>query len=143
MQRQKYCVYNKTRESFLSLSVAAANTTLARLRGLIGRFTLRSDEGIWMIPSSGVHTIGVLVPLDLLYLDENHRVIHLIEHFPTFRIAPLRAQSESVLELPTHTIYSSQTQVGDELLICVAEEMEQYLGHVATRAEVNQLITEV
>src|SRR5438105_4747470 len=136
MQRQKYCVYNKTRESFLSLSVAAANTTLARLRGLIGRFTLRSDEGIWMIPSSGVHTIGVLVPLDLLYLDENHRVIHLIEHFPTFRIAPLRAQSESVLELPTHTIYSSQTQVGDELLICVAEEMEEDLGHVATRAEV-------
>ena len=143
MQRQKYCVYNKTRESFLSLGVAAANTTWARLRGLIGRFTLRSDEGIWMIPSSGVHTIGVLVPLDLLYLDENHRVIHLIEHFPTFRIAPLRAQSESVLELPTHTIYSSQTQVGDELLICVAEEMEKYLGHVATRAEVSQLITEV
>jgi uncharacterized membrane protein (UPF0127 family) len=142
LQRQKYCIYNKTRESFLSLGVSAANTTFARLRGLIGRFTLRSDEGIWMIPSSGVHTIGVLVPLDLIYLDENHRVIHLIEHFPTFRIAPLRSHSESVLELPTHTIYSSQTQVGDELLICTAEEMEKYLGHIATRTEISQLITE-
>jgi hypothetical protein len=32
-----------------------------------------------------------------------------------------------VLELPTHTIYSSQTQMGDQLVICAAEEMEQHL----------------
>jgi uncharacterized membrane protein (UPF0127 family) len=78
---------------------------------------------MWVVPSSGVHTLGVLFPLDLIYLDENYRVIHLIEHFPRFRIAPLRIQAASVLELPTHTIYSSQTQPGDQLLICAAEEM--------------------
>ena len=127
MDRRKYCVYNQTRECFLSLGVTAADTMLARLRGLIGR-SLRSDEGIWVVPSSGVHTLGVLMPLDLIYLDANHRVIHLVEHFPTFRIAPLRSQSESVLELAPHTIYSSQTQVGDQLLICVAEEMEEWLS---------------
>src|SRR6201996_3301712 len=128
MERRKYCVYNQTRESFLSLGVIAADTTFARLRGLIGKLSLKSDEGIWVVPSSGVHTLGVFVPLDLIYLDENHKVIHLVEHFPTFRIAPLRSQSESVLELAPHTIYSSQTQVGDQLLICVAEEMEQWLS---------------
>ena len=32
----------------------------------------------------------------------------------------------SVLELPTRTIYSSNTQVGDELLISSPEEMETY-----------------
>jgi hypothetical protein len=32
-----------------------------------------------------------------------------------------------VLELPTHTIYSSQTQPGDQLLICMAEEMANRL----------------
>jgi uncharacterized membrane protein (UPF0127 family) len=143
MERRKYCVYNQTRESFLSLGVTAADTTLARLKGLIGRWRLKSDEGIWVVPSSGVHTLGVFVPLDLIYLDENHRVIHLVEHFPTFRIAPLRVQSESVLELRTHTIYSSQTQVGDQLLICEAEEMEQYLGRAAPRgAGITGLITE-
>jgi uncharacterized membrane protein (UPF0127 family) len=143
MERRKYCVYNQTRESFLSLGVTAAATTFARLRGLIGKLSLKSDEGIWVVPSSGVHTLGVFVPLDLIYLDENHKVIHLVEHFPTFRIAPLRVQSESVLELGAHTIYSSQTQVGDQLLICVAEEMEQYLGRATPRAaEVTDLITE-
>jgi uncharacterized membrane protein (UPF0127 family) len=131
MERRKYCVYNQTRECFLSLGVTAADTPLARLKGLIGKLSVRSDEGIWVVPSNGVHTLGVLVPLDLIYLDEKHRVIHLVEHFPTFRIAPLRADSDSVLELAAHTIYSSQTQVGDQLLICVAEEMEQWLGRTA------------
>jgi uncharacterized membrane protein (UPF0127 family) len=134
MERRKYCVYNQTRECFLSLGVTAADTPFSRLKGLIGKLSVRSDEGIWVVPSSGIHTMGVLVPLDLIYLNEKHEVIHLVEHFPTFRIAPLRAQSESVLELAAHTIYSSQTQVGDQLLICVAEEMEQWLGHVSQRA---------
>jgi len=127
MQRKKYCVYNQTRESFLSLGVTAADTTIARLKGLIGKLTLGLDEGLWLVPSRGIHTVGVLFPLDLVYLDESYKVIHAVESFPTFRISPLITQAASVLELPTHTIYSSQTQIGDQLVICVAEEMEQRL----------------
>jgi uncharacterized membrane protein (UPF0127 family) len=123
MTSRTYCVYNQTRESFLSLGVTPADTTFSRLRGLIGRLKLRVDEGLWIVPSCGVHTMGVLFPLDLIYLNESHQVIHLIEHFPRFRIAPLRTQASSVLELPTHTIYSSQTQAGDQLLICAVEEI--------------------
>src|ERR1700677_2053715 len=127
MKRRTYCVYNQTRECFLSLDVRAADTIFSRLRGLIGRLKLRSDEGIWVVPSRGVHTLGLLFPLDLIYLDEDYRVIHLVEYFPSFRIAPLKTQAESVLELATHPIYSSQTQPGDQLVICVAEEMEHLL----------------
>ena len=123
MNTRTYCVYNQTRECFLSLSVTPADTTFSRLKGLIGRLRLRVDEGLWIVPSCGVHTLGVLFPLDLIYLNESHQVIHLIEHFPRFRIAPLRTQASSVLELPTHTIYSSQTQPGDQLLICAVEEI--------------------
>ena len=67
--------------------------------------------------------MGVLFPLDLIYVDDDHRVVHVIEHFPRFRIAPLRTQASSVLELPTHTIYTSQTQPGDQLLICAVEQI--------------------
>ena len=127
MERRTYCVYNKTRECFLSFSVTAADTIFARLRGLIGRLKLRSDEGIWVVPSRGVHTVGVLFPVDLIYLNEKSQVIHVEENFPRFSIAPIRTQADSVLELPTHTIYSSQTQPGDQLVICRVEEMSQFL----------------
>ena len=111
----------------MAFGVTPADTTLARLKGLIGRTRLKFDDGVWVVPSQGIHTLGVLFPLDLMYLDSNNRVLHLIEHFPPFRVAPLRAHAASVLELPTHTIYSSQTQMGDQLVICAAEEMEQHL----------------
>ena len=82
MKRKTYCVYNQTRETFLSLSVTAADTIFARLRGFIGRFKLGSDEGIWLVPSRGVHTLGVMVPLDLIYLDEK------LSSHPPCRVLP-------------------------------------------------------
>jgi uncharacterized membrane protein (UPF0127 family) len=137
MKTPTLCVYNQTRECFLGLRVTAADTSFTRLKGMIGRLHLRSDEGIWVVPSSGIHTLGVLFRLDLIYLDESQKVIKLIEYFPTFRIAPIRIRAASVLELPQHTIYSSQTQMDDRLLICTPEEMETHL-----RALTNSSVTE-
>lgn len=131
MAKQTYCVYNQTRECFLSLGVTAADTMFSRLRGLIGRMKLGFDEGLWVVPSVGIHTLGVLFPLDLIYLDDRYRVIETVEHFPRFRIAPIRPHAASVLELPTHTIYSSQTQPGDQLLVCAVEEMATRLSSAA------------
>jgi uncharacterized membrane protein (UPF0127 family) len=127
MDRKTYCVYNLTRECFLSLGVTLAATSFARLKGLIGRLRLRSSEGLWVVSLSGIHTLGVLFPLDLIYLNDNHEVIHVIEYFPRFRIGSLKIKAASVLELPPHTIYSSQTQAGDQLLICPPEEMADRL----------------
>lgn len=121
-----FCVFNRTRDSFLSLSVTLADTHFQRLKGLVGKFRLKGDEGIWVVPSQGVHTIGVLIPIDLIYLDEDDRVIQIEESFGTFRIGPIRKDCASVLELPTRTIYSSQSQVGDQLLISRPEAMEEF-----------------
>jgi len=131
---ETYCVFNQTRESFLSLGITRADNHLARLKGLLGRFKLRSDEGLWIVPSWGIHTIGLLFPIDLVYLDTESRVIHLVEHLGTFRIGPIRTESASVLELPTRTIYSSQTQVGDRLMIRSTEGMEAYLQEHQTKS---------
>lgn len=122
-----YCVFNQTGESFVGLNIRRADTAPARLRGLLGQFRMKSAEGLWLVPSYGIHTIGLLAPIDLIYLDAQDCVIHLVEHLSPFRIAPIRLKSSSVLALPPHTIYSSQTHVGDQLLICPPEEMEAYL----------------
>jgi uncharacterized membrane protein (UPF0127 family) len=122
--KETFYVFNQTRESFLSLGVTVADTHFARLRGLLGRRKLGPDEGLWVIPSQGIHTIGMLFPIDVVYLSQDLRVVHLEEHLGPFRIAPLRMNCHSVLELPARTIYTSQTQVGDEIVICSPEEME-------------------
>jgi uncharacterized membrane protein (UPF0127 family) len=109
------------------MDIRLADTPLTRLRGLFGQFRLKSSGGLWVVPSHGIHTIGLLAPIDLIYLDARNRVIHLVEHLGPFRIAPFRLKSTSVLELPPHTIYSSQTRIGDQLLICAPEEMDGHL----------------
>jgi uncharacterized membrane protein (UPF0127 family) len=135
MERRTYCVYNLTRECFLSLGVTVADTTFSRLKGLIGRLRLRSSDGLWVVPSSGIHTFGVLFPLDLIYLDADCQVIYVVEYLRGFRMAPLKIRASSVLELPPHTIYSSQTQDGDQLVIGTAEEMESRMGAALAASE--------
>jgi uncharacterized membrane protein (UPF0127 family) len=123
---EKYYIFNQTRQSFLHLGVSVADTSFRRLKGLVGRLTLRSDEGLWVMPSQGIHTIGLFFPIDVIYLSESCQVIHLIEHMKPFRLAPIRIQSRSVLELPARTIYTSNTQVGDQLMLCTPEQMTAY-----------------
>lgn len=118
--------FNVSRQSFINLGVAVADTPLTRLRGLLGKMRLRSDEALWIVPSRGIHTIGLLFPIDLIYLDAQLRVIHVMEHLGPLRIAPVRWQCASVLELPVRSIYDSGTQVGDQLMICSPEEMRGY-----------------
>ncbi|HTQ54620.1 MAG TPA: DUF192 domain-containing protein [Bryobacteraceae bacterium] len=134
MSGETVYVFNTTRQCFLSLNVSLADTRFSRLRGLLGRMKRRRDDGLWVTPSQGVHTMGILFPIDVVYLDAHNRVIHLIEHFRPFRIARIRVHARSVLELPARTIYISGTQVGDELLICAPEEMEDYWRGLDTRA---------
>ena len=124
--QQSYYAFNVTRQSFLSLGVRPADTPWTRLWGLAGRLKLRNDEGIWVIPSRGIHTFGLFFPIDVVYLDAHMRVIHLIEHLGPLRIAPIRRQCASVLELPPRCIFGSGTQVGDELLIGTPELIYEF-----------------
>src|SRR5579871_5991967 len=115
--RAKYYVYNEDRQAFIHLGVDRADTSFRRLRGLLGRWSLRSNEGIWVIPSRGIHTIGLFFPIDVVYLDASKRVVYLIEHLKPFRISSIRMHCDSILELPIRSIYSSNTQIGDKLVI--------------------------
>src|ERR1700733_7178979 len=131
MEGQKYCVYNQTRESFLSLGVTVADAATVHVRELIDRVTIKPDSGLWMNPYRGILTARAHSPIDLVYLDNNYRVIQEIASFHTSSVEPLKDQAASALVLPAHTIYSSQTQPGDQMVICVADEMERRLERLS------------
>jgi hypothetical protein len=124
MELRRLCAYNQTRECFLGLEVASANLASAELKSLIRKLSLKSGEGLWMNPFRGIPETDLRAPLDLIYLDEDCRVIDVVESYPTFRISPSSPRAATVLALPIHSIFSSQTQSGDQLVLCVAEEME-------------------
>jgi len=112
-------VYNRTREVFVATEAAVANTYLRRLVGLLGKTKkwLRPGQGLWIVPSRGVHTIGMLFPIDLVFLDQSRRVIHIEEYVRPFAISKVCLNASSVLELPPHTVFRTGTRTGDKLEI--------------------------
>jgi hypothetical protein len=132
MESPKLCAYNQTRECFLGLEVLEADISFERLGDILANLALQSGEGLWMSPFRGISDQGISGPLDLVYLDGECRVLEVVESYPTFRGTPLTPRAASVLALPTHSIYSSQTQAGDQLMLCAAEEMERRLERVSS-----------
>jgi len=105
MESGKYCVYNQTRENFLSLGVSVADTAAKQLKVLMDSLSIQTNAGLWLTPFRGVPATKGLSPVDLIYLDEDNRVIQAIESFPNHAIEPTRDQPASALVLAGHTIF--------------------------------------
>jgi len=133
MVRPRYCVYNQTSECFLSMGVTHGDSTLTRFKGLLAGRTQRYDEGTWLDQPKAMHFFRLFSSRDLVFLDEKHGVIGTLECFPPFRFAAIGPEVASVLALPIDTISSSQTQPGNQLVICVAEELEFRLRRMPDR----------
>jgi len=110
-------VYNKTKETFLAFRVEVCDSVWGRLRGLLGKRSLKPDSGVWIVPANAIHTIGMLFSFDLVLIDKNFKVVGLRELVRPFRITLPEHKAESVLELPAHSIFRSRTQIGDQLVI--------------------------
>ncbi len=115
-------VFNQTRDTFVATEVSVADTYLRRLVGLLGKTKrwARPGRGLWIVPSHGVHTVGMLFPIDLIFLDRGRLVVHLQEYLRPFSFSRVYLKAASVLELPAHTIFRSGTKLGDLLEIAPA-----------------------
>ena len=132
METQRFCVYNLAQESFLSLEVAAVDTTALPVRKLIDAIaTIQSGTGLWLRPYRGIPLVSGLPLFDLIYLDEELRVVQQVELYPHPGATQFRKQVASALALPAHTIFASQTHPGDQLAICTSTEMEQRLQNLS------------
>ena len=110
-------VFNKTKQTFLAYRVRVADSILTRLVGLLGKRSLEPDGGLWIYPSRGIHTLGMLFDIDVVFLDKDYKVVALHEVVHPFSVTGVYLNAESALELPPHTIFKSRTRVGDELMI--------------------------
>ena len=95
-------IYNKTRETFVATEATVADSYLRRLVGLLGKTKrwAQLGRGLWIVPSRGIHTIGMLFPIDLIFLSKEKEVVHVEEHVRPFRISAVSLRAMSVLGTP-------------------------------------------
>jgi uncharacterized protein len=108
-------VRNITRATTVGTQIAIADTFLTRLIGLAGRERLDAGCGLLIRPSSGIHTIGMRFPIDVVALNRKMVVLKLWQRMGPFRMTGISLRTHSVLELPPGQIEQCGMQVGDQL----------------------------
>jgi len=107
-------IANLTRQIVLAHSVEVADHAAARRKGLLGRDSLPTGEGIWIVPCESVHTFWMNFPIDLVYLDRNKTVKKVRSGVAPWRLSACLS-AHSVLEFAAGTVDSTQTKPGDRL----------------------------
>lgn len=95
--------------------IAVADTSLTRFFGLMGRRSMKPGSGLWIKPSSGVHTFWMRMAIDVIALDRQRRVVSVGHSVRPWRISGLHSKTASVLELPAGRCRDLGIQPGDTL----------------------------
>jgi hypothetical protein len=125
MQTREYSVYNETRENFLSTRVTVIDTKsepLKAVKALIEGLAPNTETGLWLNPLKNVPTVPRLSSYDLVYLDQECRVVQGVALIADDDVPPFEGHAASALVLPIHTFSTSHTHPGDQVVLYAAQD---------------------
>jgi len=110
-------IWNMTKEKACLIRIHVACDFFPRLIGLLG--TVRPDRkwALFITPCTGVHTIGMRYPIDILFLDRDGRVLQKVDELKPNRWHKSTVPSASVLELVAGEARLMGIEEGDLLRI--------------------------
>jgi len=100
----------------LCAAAVVADTFFSRLVGLLGSKGLGEGEGLWIVPTRSVHTVGMRFPIDVVLLDHAGRVVELRSGMRGWQCAGLRTRAYCALELPAGSIQAYGLDLGEILI---------------------------
>lgn len=107
-------IKNLTKNKILSNDAKFAKSFIDRLFGLLLKSNPRS---LIFKTRFGIYTFFLKQPIDVIILDSNYRVIKLKKDLKPNRFYFWNLKFELVIELPSKTIFTSQTTVNDKLIL--------------------------
>jgi uncharacterized membrane protein (UPF0127 family) len=112
-------IVNLTRGRRVCERAVIADQPLRRMRGLLGRRSLPTGEGLLLQPAPSVHSAFMRFPIDVVFLDRNLQVVKVVESMLPWRTAGAR-HARAALELAAGEASARGIQVGDRLGVVVA-----------------------
>ncbi len=108
-------ILNKHKQIVLATKVLRAESFFQRLKGLIGTQGLKDGMGLLIVPCSSVHTCFMRYPIDVMFLDEDNKILHIMHSMQPYRFSPIVTGAKKVLELPAGICLSTSTAVNDQV----------------------------
>lgn len=106
---------NQSRNCAVISDLKLAKSEYERMKGLLGRADLPTEEGLWIKRTNSVHTWFMKFPIDVIFVDKNLRVTSVHHRLPAWRITFPRWRSNSVFEMAAGRAEAANVQVGDQL----------------------------
>jgi uncharacterized protein len=122
---------NLTRGRVVCEEVTIADKARRRMRGLLGRPSLPSGEGMLLQPAPSIHTAFMRFAIDVVFMDGTLRVKKIIEELRPWRMASAH-HAWAALELAAGEANRRGIAVGDQLGVV---EVTDRLGAVMTAME--------
>lgn len=110
-------IRNTTTGDVIADNAGQADTTLARMKGLLGRSGMEPGEALVITPCVSIHTIGMRFPIDVVFFDASYKAVKALKHIKPNRLTTLYMSAKGVIELPAGTLDRSPVNEGDEIEI--------------------------
>ena len=116
-----YVVRSRIYGTRIAGQVSLATTPGSRRKGLLGIREMKPGAGLWIAPCEAIHTFGMRIPIDVIFLDRCRRVRKLVPRLMPWRVAVCFA-ANSVLELRAGCIAETGLEMGDVLEFDLAHQ---------------------
>jgi uncharacterized membrane protein (UPF0127 family) len=94
-----------------------ADTSLRRMKGLLGRDGLDEGAGLVLTPCNSVHTWFMRFAIDVLFLDGKGTVLRAVRSMRPFQLAWGGLRAKTTIELPAGTIDAIDVRPGAQIRI--------------------------
>lgn len=96
-------------------NIETAESLWKRTIGVIGWKDFGAKGGLLLTNTNSIHTFFVRFPLDLVFLDNEMKILSLVENLKPFSFSPIVWRAKHVLEMPAGSIKKSSLKTGDSV----------------------------
>lgn len=115
-------IRNLTKDVVLAKHAAHARSILGCMRGMLGRNFSDTFDAIIFERHSSIHMWFMHMPLDIVFLDKDCRIIDVRHTLKPWRMAS-KFGAKTVVELPAGKLKQTGAEVGDQLKLSPTSEL--------------------
>jgi uncharacterized membrane protein (UPF0127 family) len=108
---------NATTGGVIATEVRLVDRPLERLTGFLNRDEVSPNEGLWFRRCCAVHTFGLRMRVDFIFLDEQDRVVRTAPNVSQNRVKITCPQASSVIELGGGALERCDLLIGDRVIL--------------------------
>jgi uncharacterized protein len=118
-------IENSSRGTVLAEQAEMADGFVTRGVGLMGRRGWSGSDGMVIEPCSSIHCFFMRMPIDVVFVDRDWRVLQTTAELKPWRIGPIVRKTRRVVELPSGTLKRAGIGAGDQLSLVASNEQDR------------------